>query len=450
MRVTVLGPEAIILAAAAGCLLLDTLGVRMSRAWTPAVCAAAAAVAVVIELAVGAGVGTLFHTGYGDGFSQDRFALFAKSAVLVATTLMLLVADWSVESRRAAPLTLVAAFGAMVAASATDLFGLFTGLELAAGAGVVCVGLTNRLAALRLLLAQAAIAGLLGFGMALTYGITGFTRLVDIQRVMGLEPVSLPVGIAAVLAIAALVGMMLLAPLQLRPAAAPASIGIALVGCLGAGAAAIVLLKLVATMAAVSAAWAPVLAVLAGALMLLGSARALASRSVGDDAVFAAASVQGGWVAASALADYRVGLTAGLFLLGAYLAATAAVPALAGRSAAAARAGTAIGLLSLAGAPPLAGWFGQAAVAIELARAGWFWLLAVALLASLLTLVAAVRAVRALFLEDLPVLAATVRPGLPATLGAVAVALLLVAYGVFANPVHGLAFQGAAALGVAR
>jgi NADH-quinone oxidoreductase subunit N len=116
-------------------------------------------------------------------------------------------------------------------------------------------------------------------------------------------------------------------------------------------------------------------------------------------------------------------------------------------------AGLALATLSLAGAPPLAGFFGEFAVAAGLAQSGHFELLALGLLGWVLGLVAAVGTLRVLYiqspLEDsrrgtmiLPVLTRL------STAGAVALCVVIAAYGVFANPIMGLADQGAEALGL--
>jgi NADH-quinone oxidoreductase subunit N len=110
-------------------------------------------------------------------------------------------------------------------------------------------------------------------------------------------------------------------------------------------------------------------------------------------------------------------------------------------------------MLSLAGAPPLAGFFGEFAVAAAIAQSGHFELLAVGLVGWVLGLVATVSTLRVLYiqspLEDarrggmvLPVVTTL------STFGAAALCGVIVFYGVFANPIMGLADQGAEALGL--
>ena len=149
---------------------------------------------------------------------------------------------------------------------------------------------------------------------------------------------------------------------------------------------------------------------------------------------------------------------ASLFLFGAYLLASAAAPlvlgdtphglaGLAERSVARA-AGFAVCLLSLAGIPPLAGFFGEFAIAAQLARAGLFWLVAVGFFAWAVVSFAVLRDLRLIFLASPGEHAPRTPQARLATGGAVLVAVVLVAYVFFANPISGLAVQGAAAVGL--
>jgi NADH-quinone oxidoreductase subunit N len=110
--------------------------------------------------------------------------------------------------------------------------------------------------------------------------------------------------------------------------------------------------------------------------------------------------------------------------------------------------------LSLAGAPPLAGFFGEFAVAAALAQSGNFGLLALGLLGSVLSLVAALGTLRVLYIQSPPEEGRrAVGFALPAwtfvsSAGAVALCIAILAFGAFANPILGLAYQGAEALGL--
>jgi NADH-quinone oxidoreductase subunit N len=115
-------------------------------------------------------------------------------------------------------------------------------------------------------------------------------------------------------------------------------------------------------------------------------------------------------------------------------------------------AGVALAVLSLAGAPPLAGFFGQFAVAAALAQSGHFGLLVLGLLGSAMSLAAAAATLRLIYIHS-PLEEARRGSALPvltrlSSAGAVAFCLVIAVYGLFSNPILGLADQGAEALGL--
>ena len=112
-------------------------------------------------------------------------------------------------------------------------------------------------------------------------------------------------------------------------------------------------------------------------------------------------------------------------------------------------AGLSLALLSLAGAPPLGGFFGEFTVAAELVRSGLGWLLGIGLLGWITAVAAVVRPLRAFYLESGLVDARRgARVAATWSVGALVPALLAVAYGLFAYPIHALAIQAATALGL--
>jgi NADH-quinone oxidoreductase subunit N len=206
--------------------------------------------------------------------------------------------------------------------------------------------------------------------------------------------------------------------------------------------------------------------VVAALAMVGGGAAALAVRSPRPRMAYLAVS-QIGWIAAGLSTHFRSGIGASLFLLGAFAVAATCGPALLGRAEGgepaiaglgAVRpvraAGVALALLSLAGAPPLAGFFGQLAIAAALAQSGDFVLIGLGVLGSVLSVAATVGTLRVLFiqspLEESRRGAAAALPALTvlSTAGAVAFCLVIAGYGVFGFPIMGLADQGAEALGL--
>jgi NADH-quinone oxidoreductase subunit N len=465
----VLLPEALVVATAVVVLAFARLGwlSRSSRLYLPHAAAVIVLVALGVELWAGAAVGTFF----GGALVQDRFALFAKAAALLTTAVALAAADWSAEDSPAftVAMTLLAAFGVMVAASASDMLGLWAGLELAAAAAAVMVGLRRPDLGLRLLVAGGLASALMLTGLAFLYATTGNADLTAIRAVLLNQAPALTLAIPVLLLLGGLSVRAGLAPFHL--ASVPAGVGGSPLGAglvvgIVAVAAAIVAIRLVAALVPVPAVFVPYADVAAAVAMVGGGAAAVAVRSPRVRMAYLAAG-QLGWVIAGLATHFRAGVAASLFLLGAFAVAATCGPALLGRAEGgepaiaglgsvrpARAAGLALAMLSLAGAPPLAGFFGQLTVAAALAQSGNYILLGLGLLGSVLSTVAVVATLRVVFIQS-PLEEARRGPGaaLPAltafsTAGAVAFCFVIGAYGVFAYPIIGLADQGAEALGL--
>ncbi len=480
--VRVLAPEVVVLLGALASLLMPALASPRARPgirrWLGWAALALAVVAFGLELWLGATVATLFS----GGVVQDRFALFGKAAILLALAVVLACADWEVEAMPGAlPFAFLAALGGMVVASAASVPAVWAGLALAILASVTAAGRRVRgevqaavEAALRGSAARAVVlagALLMLAGLALAYLMaTGSTAgLLTLQSVLGQRAgVTLPVALAATLGLGSVAWLLVMAPFRFGggslPAASPLGSGVA--AGLGAAGAGLALVKLAAATAPEAAGWGVALAVLAGAVALVAGL-ALAGRGL---AVRTWAAVAGcaqlAWVVAGVSAHDGPGLTAALLLLGAAVIALGGLSVLAGRLEAAAgtlalaalartepmrAASLILGGLSLAGVAPLAGFFGEFGVGAALVGNRLEWLAALLLVAGLLTVYGVVRVAQATFLEgpeETSARGARLGRAAAAAPGPVAFGLLVCAFGLFANPISGLAMQGAEALGL--
>ena len=467
MRYIALVPEALVAASAVLLLLAGRFGwIRLSwRRFVPGGIAAVALVALVIELWAGVTLATYL----GGGLIQDRFALFAKAAVLLAATIAFAVVDWTAEDSLSIGLAmpLLAALGVMVAASAGDLVALWAGLELAATAGVVLVALRRPDLGLRLLLTGGVASGLLLTGLAFVYASTGTVELATMRQMLFGGTATLALAIPVFLLLTGLAIRASVAPFHL--AGIPATLGASPMGAglvlgLVAAASAIVAIKLLAALTPIPAAYSSFLEVIAAVAMVGGGAAALAARAPRTRMAYLAAG-QIGWVAAGLVTHYRAGIAGSLFLLGAFVVAATCGPAVMGRAEGGAMswagmgvlrpgraAGVALAVLSLAGAPPLAGFFGEFTVAAALAQSGHFALLALGILGWGLSLAAAAATLRLIYVHS-PLEEARRGAALPvltrlSSAGAVALCVVIAVYGLFSSPILGLADQGAKALGL--
>jgi len=465
----VLLPEALVVATALVVVVTGRLRwfPGSSRRYLPPAVAVVLLIAFGVELWAGGALATYF----GGTLIQDRFALFAKAAALLIAAVSVASTDWTAEDslHMGIAMPLVAAFGVMVAASATDMLGLWAGLELAAASAVVLVSLRRPDLGLRLLVVGAVASSLLLIGLAFIYASTGNADLGAIRDVVLSRPPTIALAIPTLL---------LLGGLALRAGLAPFHVGPLPVGLgaspLGAGlviglvtvAAAVVGIKLIAALTPIPGVFAPYAYVVSGLAMVGGGAAALAVRSPRPRMAYLAVA-QLGWVIAGLATHYRSGVAASLFLLAAFGVAATCGPALLGRAEAgepaiaglgAVRpvraAGLALAVLSLAGAPPLAGFFGELAVGAALAQSGNFILLGLGLLGTVLSVAAAIGTLRVLYIqgpiEEARRGAAAALPAMTAlsTAGAVVFSLVIAGYGLFGQPILGLADQGAEALGL--
>jgi len=429
-------PDALVALAAVVCLLNHRYPL-LPRRWLPAAAALLVLAALVVELVVGGTIVSLF----GGGFNQDRFALFGTSALLLAALLVILASDWEGLGSGTLGLILLGCFGGLVVASAADLVGVWAGVQLAVLASVAAVGQRDPSAARRLLPLAGAMAALAAIGMALLAGDAGSERLVTLQTALSAQ-LPLPLAIAVLLVLAAL-----LVALAAGPWLGPMAVG----------AAGLALLKFGGSVAALGTAWAVLVPALAALAMLLAAIGSLAG-GPGRRILGWAGLLQLGWIVAGLAGGSRLALGAGLFLFGVYLAASAVGPValgetphglagLAERSPARA-AGFSVSLLSLAGIPPLAGFFGEFAVGSQLVRGGLFWLVAIGFFSSAVMAFSVLRDLRLVFLASAGEVVAPVARNRLAAGGAATAAAVLIAYTFFANPISGLAVQGAAALGL--
>lgn len=128
--------------------------------------------------------------GFNGSVIQDNFALFFKAIFLLSAALTILISDQYMEREECNqgelyPLILLATAGMMLMASGTDLMTIFLGLEVLSVSLYVLAGfnrdnIKSNEAGLKYFLLGAFSTGFLLYGMALTYGSTGTTKIANI------------------------------------------------------------------------------------------------------------------------------------------------------------------------------------------------------------------------------------------------------------------------------
>jgi len=490
-----LSPELILLLMGGVLLCLDALRSHWDASrWTPYVALAGLVGALV-------GVVTLWgHEGQLLGvLACDGFALAVKALALVATGLVVLIADEYIRMRRGRnngafyALVLLTALSICLAGAARDLVVVVLAFELFGIVSYIIIGYLRddpraSEAAVKHFLYSAAASAMMLYGLSWFYGVTGATDLEAIAMALGgsgdvLRPLLLP---PLVLMVAGFAAKVALVPFHQwapdvcegtpAPVVALFMVAPVLVGFAGLTRTLVTMLPLEMQMLDVDLG--TLLSALAALTMLVGNLVALWQRNVKRFLAYLGIA-QVGYLLVGIVVHFGIaqtgrplaevvviserGVVAGLFALAAYvlgiLGALAAVLALfehTGSYDIDAYAGMHrrapelawplfLCLLSLAGVPPLAGFVGRLYLFAAAIEAGLLWLVVVGAVSSIVSLACVWKIARVLFVAPaqeggrLPI-----PPTLAVAFG-IAVAGVF-ALAVFANPVFVLLQAAARAL----
>ncbi|MBI4321107.1 MAG: NADH-quinone oxidoreductase subunit N [Chloroflexi bacterium] len=416
------------------------------------------------------------ETSFFDAFVVDNVSLFFKLLLILAAALVIIA---SFDYVRRLPifqgeyyaLVLFATAGMMLMASTRELISIYISLELTSiTLYVLASSIRNDLksgeAGLKYLLLGALSSAALLYGMALIYGVTGTTVLVDIASALGRTGVSPAAMLGLVFLVAgfgfkiATVPFHMWVPDVYEGAPTPITAFLS-VGSKAAGFAVILRVFDTGLMAA-SSTWLTLFAVLAAVTMTLGNLVAIRQENIKRMLAYSSIA-HAGYIVMGLAAATVAGASSVLVYLLAYaltnLGAFAAVIAFsnhAGSDLIADYAGLSrrapllslalsLCLLSLAGIPPMAGFIAKVYLFTAVFEAGLAWLVLLGLLNSAVSIYYYVRVVRNMYL-----LPATTEERLPTTLSlqvalssAVAGLFLL---GLYPTPVLQAALNAAQAL----
>ena len=418
-----LAPELVIVGTLLVVFTLDMILTRPKKFWiaTAAVAGTALAAIPLVILGVQGETRSMFDGSY----VVDEFALVLKGLFIVAAYLVLLMSHHYIESDRYYQgeyyfLLLASVLGSLVMASSRDLIILFIGLELTTAPLFLLAGWRkgdskSNEASLKYFILGVLSTAILLYGMSFLYGLTGeitFSGLAEATAGRGDEPAMVMAIIFVIVGFGfkiAAVPFHFWAPDTYEGAPTPITAYLS-VNSKIAGFVAL-LLMLYLALPGVSEVWAPALWILAALSMTIGNlsalrqtniVRLLAYSSVAQAGFmlvpFAAAAVVGADLeeafAATVvyLAIYAV-MNLGAFavvIAGARKTGSGELPAWSGLAQVDSRLGVlvAVFFFSLAGIPPLAGWFAKFAMFRSVMIAGGEATVALAVIAAVNAVIA--------------------------------------------------------------
>jgi NADH-quinone oxidoreductase subunit N len=433
-----LAPELVIVATMLAVFTLDLLLTRSQKFWTATVAVAGTALAAVplVILAAEGETRSMFDGSY----VVDEFAVILKGVFIVSAYIVFLMSHHYIESDRFYQgeyyfLLLSSVLGSLVMASARDLIILFIGLELTTGPLYLLAGwrkgdAKSNEASMKYFILGVLSTAILLYGMSMLYGLTGeitFAGLAEATANMADEPAMVVALFGLIVGFGfkiSAVPFHFWAPDTHEGAPTPVTAYLS-VNSKAAGFVAF-LLVMYQALPGLSEIWAPALWILAAASMTVGNlaalrqtniVRLLAYSSIAQAGFmlvpFAAAAVAGSDLAEAFSATLIYLVIYAVMNLGAFAVVIAGarktrsgeIAGWAGLAQVDTRLGVlvAVFFFSLAGIPPLAGWFAKFAMFRSIIIAGGtatVVLAAIAAINSVIALYYYARVVKSVWLDD--------------------------------------------------
>ncbi len=419
-------PEAVLAVCAMAILLAGVMQKRDSTVLCTMAALAACAVAGALVLATDAG------TGFGGLFVTDAFARFAKLLILTGTALCAVLSlDFNARqgiARFEFPvLMLLSTVGMMVMCSAANLMTLYMGLELQSLAVYVLAAfarddIRSSEAGLKYFVLSALASGLLLYGISLTYGFAGsmdFARIAQAVTDPNGVSTGLVVGIAFI--IAGLAFKLSAVPFHMWTPdvyeGAPTSVT-AFMSTAPKVAPFVVLLRVMfGPFGHVAIQWQPIIVLVAIASMLLGSFAAIAQTNIKRLMAYSSIGHMG-YALIGLAAGTETGVRGVLVYLLTYVVMSAGtfacIVAMRRRGLAVERIADlgglaktdltlasllAVFMFSMAGIPPLAGFFGKLMVFQAAVDAGMWTLAIIGVLTSVVSCFYYLRVIKVMFFD---------------------------------------------------
>ncbi len=343
---------------------------------------------------------------FSDSFRMDAFASFSKIVIFAAAAFAILLSDRYLAGEKLGRfeypvLIVLSAFGMSLMVSASDLITLYMGLETQSLALYILAAFNrdssrSTEAGLKYFVLGALASCLLLYGASLIYGFTGTTQFDEIARVASGEGDKTGLGIGLVFLIAGLAFKVSAAPFHMWTPdvyeGAPTPVTAFFASAPKVAAMALFARAMVAPFPAIIDDWRPIVAIVACASMIVGAFSAI--RQTNIKRLMAYSSIgHMGYALIGIAAGTREGVSAVLIYMAIYAAMTigafacillmrrrgglteniADLSGLSKTNGPFALVLTAL-LFSLAGVPPLAGFFGKWFVFVAAVDAGLVWL----------------------------------------------------------------------------
>jgi NADH-quinone oxidoreductase subunit N len=433
-----LAPELVVVATMFGVFALDLILPRARKFWIATVAVAGTALAAVplVMLAADGTSRSMFDGSY----VVDEFAVILKGLFIVSAYIVLLMSHHYIESERYYQgeyyfLLLASVLGSLVMASSRDLIILFIGLELTTGPLYLLAGwrkgdVKSNEASMKYFILGVLSTAILLYGMSLLFGLTGevtFAGLAEATAGLADEPIMVVAVVGLIVGFGfkiSAVPFHFWAPDTYEGAPTPVTAYLS-VNSKAAGFVAF-LLVMYQALPDISEVWAPALWILAVLSMTVGNlaalrqtniVRLLAYSSIAQAGFmlvpFAAAAVAGADLAEAFSATLVYLVIYAVMNLGAFAVVIAGarktrsgeIRAWSGLSRVDVRLAVlvAVFFFSLAGIPPLAGWFAKFAMFRSVIIAGGtatVVLAAIAAVNSVIALFYYARVVKAVWLDD--------------------------------------------------
>jgi NADH-quinone oxidoreductase subunit N len=408
----------------AGVYLGDRSARQISLASTALLVAALVAVAVA-STGTGAAI-------FSDSFRIDAFSAFAKIVIFAAAGFAILMSDRYLAGEKLGRfeypvLIVLSAFGMSMMVSASDLITLYMGVETQSLALYILASFNrdsrrSTEAGLKYFVLGALSSCLLLYGASLIYGFSGSTQFDEIARAAATEGDHAGLAIGLVFLIAGLAFKVSAAPFHMWTPdvyeGAPTPVTAFFASAPKVAAMALFARAMVAPFPAIIDDWRPIVAIVAVASMAVGAFSAI--RQTNIKRLMAYSSIgHMGYALIGVAAGTREGVAAVLIYMAIYAAMTigafacallmrrrgglteniADLAGLSKTNAPLALALTAL-LFSLAGIPPLAGFFGKWFVFVAAVDAGLVWLAVVGAVMSVISAYYYIRIIHVMWFEE--------------------------------------------------